>query len=155
MRSGKPSLIIASATVIFLLLALWSGSCGDNSQDVVSFVIFHPSNGSDVKLNVEVARTSAERSRGLMDRTSMDADGGMIFVWESPVNAPFWMKDTLIPLSIAFIAEDGTIVDIQEMKAQSLDQHAPGKPYLYAVEANKDYFTQHGIKPGDKADVGL
>jgi len=90
-----------------------------------------------------------------MGVSSMATDSGMIFVWDSPITTPFWMKDTLIPLSIAFIAGDGTIVDIQEMEAMTLDPHGPGKAYYYAVEANKGYFSQHGIKPGDKAEIKL
>jgi len=90
-----------------------------------------------------------------MGVSSLDADSGMIFVWDSPVTTPFWMKNTLIPLSIAFLSGDGTIIDIQEMEAQTLTQHGPGKAYIYAVEANKGYFSRQGIKVGDKAEINF
>lgn len=119
-----------------------------------SEVTFHTTTG-DSTLKVEVARTAAEKQKGLMGISSMEADSGMIFVWDDPITTGFWMKNTFIPLSIAFILGDGTIIDIQEMEAQTLNPHAPGKPFLYAVEANKGYYSQHGIKVGDKAEIKL
>ena len=91
-------------------------------------VIFHAANGENSELKVEVARTGQERATGLMNRKQLDADSGMIFVWDDPVRSGFWMKDTYIPLSIAFIAEDGTIVDIQDMQPLDLSDPRTGKP---------------------------
>lgn len=131
-----------------------SGAAKTGSQAATGTVVFHGASG-DATLDVEVARTTAEKSKGLMNRGTLGADSGMIFVWDSPIRTGFWMKDTPLPLSIAFIDGEGTIIDIQEMEAQSLNQHAPGKPYMYAVEASRGYYAQHGIKPGDMADIKI
>lgn len=85
-----------------------------------------------------------------MDITELDPGRGMIFVWDSPVTVSFWMKDTYIPLSIAFVSSDLVIIDIQDMEPQSPDQHSAPAPYQYAIEANQGYFEQHGIVTGDR-----
>lgn len=104
---------------------------------------------NEVTLTVEVARTPKEKNLGLMGRKEIAPDHGMAFVWEVPVNVPFWMKDTLLPLSIAFISAEGIVLDIQEMAPQTLDHHSPGKTYTKAIEANQGFYTNHGIKAGD------
>jgi len=123
-----------------------------SSASPTARVIFHAASGDNVELKVEVALTSEEKAKGLMNRKQLDADSGMIFVWDNPVRSGFWMKDTYIPLSIAFISEDDIIVDIQEMQAHDLSVHVPSKPYIYAVEANKGWFAERGIKIGDRAE---
>ncbi len=98
---------------------------------------------------VEVARTPEERSHGLMGRKHLDKDEGMLFVFEREDYHGFWMRDTLIPLSIAFIDKDGRIVSITDMKPRTLDSHLPPRPVLYALEMNQGWFSSHGIKSGD------
>lgn len=105
--------------------------------------------GGEVELSVWVADTEATRAKGLMNIYSMDPGQGMIFVWNAPVTGGFWMKNTHIPLSIAFIDEDLRIIDIQDMQPDTLDDHKPSSPYRYAVEVNQGYFTGHGIAVGD------
>ncbi len=158
----RPFILSAKTTAaLFVLmlaavLVMVATGCDDSTRDSVSgketVVIFQTADG-EVDLDVEVARTEAERSRGLMHRSELAADSGMIFVWEHPTQGGFWMKDTLIPLSIAFIAADGTIIDIQNMEPQTLVSHSPGRPYNYAIEVNWGYFTENGIEPGDRADL--
>ena len=106
--------------------------------------------GSDVVVYVEVATTPEQHQRGLMGRASMPADQGMVFDFGGETQTSFWMKDTLIPLSIAWFTHDGVIVDIQDMEALSEDLHTPRAPYWYALEVNKGFFADHGVKPGDK-----
>ena len=122
------------------------------SSSMLQKVVFRSPAGNTV-LTVEVADTSAGRGRGLMGRTSLDAESGMIFVWQSPVREGFWMKDTLIPLSIAFISADGTIIDIQDMEPETVTSHIPPQPYILAIEVNQGYFERHGIGIGDKAEL--
>jgi uncharacterized membrane protein (UPF0127 family) len=98
---------------------------------------------------VEVANTPAERAKGLMGRNHLGSQEGMLFVFEREDYHTFWMKDTLIPLSIAFIDKSGRIVEIADMKPLSLDSHGPPKPILYALEMNKGWFLVKGIKVGD------
>ena len=87
-----------------------------------------------------------------MNRQQLGPEEGMIFIWENPVRGSFWMKDTLIPLSIAFVTDDGVITDIQEMEALSTQQHYSAKPYVLAIEANKGWFSSRGITVGDSAE---
>jgi uncharacterized membrane protein (UPF0127 family) len=98
---------------------------------------------------VEVAKTPEERAKGLMERKHLGKDEGMFFLFEEEGYHGFWMKDTLIPLSIAFIDKGGHIVKIAEMKPLALEHHSPPQPILYALEMNKGWFSAHGIKEGD------
>lgn len=110
--------------------------------------------GQSVTIHCEVADTPELQETGLMNRTSMPDDQGMAFLFSRPVTIPFWMKDTLIDLSIAFIGPDGAIVDIQEMQAQTLDNHIPAAAYQYTIEANATWFARHGVQVGDAVDLG-
>ncbi len=98
---------------------------------------------------VKVAKTPEERSQGLMDRKYLGKDDGMLFIFEKEDRHGFWMKNTLIPLSIAFIDKNGKIVWITDMKPLTLESHVPPRPILYALEMNKGWFSSHGIKVGD------
>jgi uncharacterized membrane protein (UPF0127 family) len=84
-----------------------------------------------------------------MGRKHLGKDEGLLFIFETENCHGFWMKDTLIPLSIAFIDKDGRIVWITDMRPQTLDSHVPSRLILYALEMNKDWFSSHGIKAGD------
>jgi len=98
----------------------------------------------------EVAQTDDQRANGLMFRTTMAANEGMLFAFEDVGQQCFWMKNTLLPLSIAFIADDGTIVNIADMKPQALDSHCSAKPVRFALEMNQGWFAKRGIKAGAK-----
>jgi uncharacterized protein len=101
-------------------------------------------------MQVEVAVTPQEHAIGLMHRTSMGANDGMLFVFDRPGVQCFWMKNTLIPLSVAFVADDGTVVNLDEMKPQTLDSHCSTQPVRYVLEMNTGWFKKKGIKPGQK-----
>ena len=100
------------------------------------------------KLVAEVATTPDQMATGLMNRFSLKPDHGMLFVYESPQPLSFWMKNTYIPLSIAFIAPDGRIVNIEDMKPQSEQTHWSRGPAMYALEMKKGWFAERGIGPG-------
>ncbi len=100
-------------------------------------------------MTVELARTAQEQETGLMGRQSVPDETGMLFVFPQSGRIAFWMKDTPLALSIAFITQDGKIIDIQDMESFSLDTHSPNQDYLYALEVAKGYFARKGIKPGD------
>lgn len=102
------------------------------------------------KIDAQVARTPDHRSTGLMFRKEMPQHEGMLFVFEMPTQQCFWMKNTLIPLSTAFLADDGTIVNIAEMAPQTLESHCSSKPVRYVLEMNKGWFAKKGLKPGMK-----
>jgi uncharacterized protein len=97
-----------------------------------------------------VAKSPEERSTGLMFRTEMAINEGMLFVFEDPAQQCFWMKNTLLPLSAAFVADDGTVVNIEDMKPQTLDSHCSKAPVRYVLEMNKGWFAKRGIKAGSK-----
>ncbi len=99
-------------------------------------------------IRAEVAQTPEQRSIGLMNRPSMGPNEGMLFVFEQPGQQCFWMKNTLIPLSIAFVADDGNIVNIEAMQPQTLDSHCSKKPVRFVLEMNEGWFAKRGIKPG-------
>ena len=102
------------------------------------------------RLDVQVAATPEQRQTGLMFRKEMLQHEGMIFVFEQPGKQCFWMKNTLIPLSAAFLSDDGTIVNIEDMKPLLLDGHCSAQPVRYVLEMNKGWFDKKGIKAGSK-----
>jgi uncharacterized protein len=104
------------------------------------------------KLVAEIAATPEQRMTGLMNRFSLKPDHGMIFVFERAEPQAFWMKNTFIPLSIAFIGSDGRIVNIEDMAPQDESQHWSAGPAQYALEMRKGWFAEHGIGPGDRVD---
>jgi uncharacterized membrane protein (UPF0127 family) len=101
-------------------------------------------------IQAELAQTDTQRQIGLMNRPSMPANAGMLFVFEQPATQCFWMKNTLLPLSIAFVADDGSIVNIEDMKPQTLDSHCSTKAVRFVLEMNQGWFAKRGIKPGAK-----
>jgi len=107
-------------------------------------------------LHVEVAATPEARARGLMGRTELPSDQGMAFVFGQPTTGRFWMKDTLIPLSIAFWDERNRLVailDMQPCRADPCPTYGPDQPYVGAVEVNLGYFEDHGIEVGDQVEL--
>lgn len=102
------------------------------------------------RIDAQVAATPEQRQTGLMFRKDMPQHEGMIFIFEQASKQCFWMKNTLIPLSAAFIADDGTIVNIEEMKPLVLDGHCSTQPVRYVLEMNKAWFSKKGLKAGSK-----
>jgi uncharacterized membrane protein (UPF0127 family) len=101
-------------------------------------------------IRAEVAADGATRSKGLMMRPRLGANEGMLFVFADKAGHCFWMKNTLIPLSIAFLDDDGTIVNIEDMQPHKEDSHCPVRPIRYALEMDQGWFAKRGIKPGAK-----
>jgi uncharacterized membrane protein (UPF0127 family) len=100
------------------------------------------------RLTVELALTPAERERGLMQRKALPEDHGMLFVFEAPGRHCMWMKNTYIPLSVAFLDGEGTIINIAEMRPESLDLHCAERPARYAIEMTRGWFVRRGLSPG-------
>jgi uncharacterized membrane protein (UPF0127 family) len=99
-------------------------------------------------IKAEVASTETQRALGLMFREIMAPNEGMAFIFDEPAQVCMWMKNTLIPLSVAFLDDNGNIVNIEDMKAQTLESHCAKKPVRYALEMNLGWFKQKNIKPG-------
>lgn len=102
------------------------------------------------QIDAQLARTNDERATGLMHRKDMPQHEGMLFEFEAPTQQCFWMKNTLLPLSAAFVADDGTVVNVEDMKPQTLDSHCSARPVRYVLEMNQGWFARRGIKPGFK-----
>ncbi len=103
-------------------------------------------------VKAEIAENDADRTKGLMFRTFLKPDDGMLFVFDQTDIHCFWMRNTKIPLSIAFIDEAGIIVNIDEMRPETLNPHCPARPVPYALEMNSGWYVSKGIKPGMKID---
>jgi uncharacterized protein len=103
----------------------------------------------DKVIQVEVANAPEDRARGLMGRKHLGDSEGMLFIFDSEGFHSFWMKNTLISLSIAFIDKEGRIVRITDMKPLTLDSHEPPRPILYALEMKQGWFSANGITAGD------
>ena len=102
------------------------------------------------RIDAQVAQTPDQRSIGLMFRKDMPHHEGMLFVFEQPSGLCFWMKNTLLPLTAAFVADDGTIVNLADMKPQTTDSHCASKPVRYVLEMNQGWFAKRGFKAGSK-----
>jgi len=100
------------------------------------------------RIQAELADTPKAREVGLMNRTSMPTNSGMLFIFEQKAGHCFWMNNTKIPLSIAFIADDGKIVNIEEMQSGTTNSHCPKAAVRYALEMNKQWFSERVIVPG-------
>jgi uncharacterized membrane protein (UPF0127 family) len=100
------------------------------------------------RIQAELADTPKAREVGLMNRTSMPTNSGMLFIFEQKAGHCFWMNNTKIPLSIAFLTDDGKIVNIEEMQAETTNNHCPKAAVRYALEMNKQWFSERVIVPG-------
>lgn len=127
-----------------LTLLLLTLGCGGKHLPTTTIKV------KDISVTVELAVDTETRARGLMHRASMGVDDGMLFVYPETSPRSFWMKDTKIPLSIAFIDPSGEIVKIAEMQPLSTTTTKSVYPAKYALEMNKGWFEQHGIKKGDR-----
>jgi uncharacterized membrane protein (UPF0127 family) len=135
-----------------VILTLLLSGCGgdDRSRAVIE------TNAEDVVVHVEVADTDAEREQGLMGRRELAADSGMVFVFPGDTRSSFWMKDTPLPLSIAFYDDAGRIVrilDMQPCRADPCPLYDPGGVYRGALEVDLGAFRRWGVQVGDRLRV--
>ena len=132
-----------------------STGAGSAAGQELRTVTINASSGEEVEVRVEIADDSAEQAQGLMNRTSLGEDRGMLFVFDSENTLSFWMKNTLIPLSVAYIDSEGRIVDIQKM--EPLDDEPPNyvseEPAQYALEVNQGFFEERGVEVGDTTEL--
>jgi uncharacterized membrane protein (UPF0127 family) len=133
---------IKRITLVLFLLLLTSVARAQNPLKIPLYI-------KSKEIWVEVAKTPEERVHGLMGRRYLGKDEGMFFVFEEEDYHSFWMEDTWIPLSIAFINKEGQILSIKDMKPLTSELHTPPHPILYALEMKKGWFSSHGIKVGD------
>jgi uncharacterized protein len=128
------------------------------SEQLVGVATFSGSRGEVRTAALSVADTDRERASGLMGTPSLSPGAGMVFVFDGPTDASFWMKDTLIPLSVAYWDDGGRILDIIEMTPCEHDPcptYGPDQPYTDALEMNAGWFARHGIEIGDTVELEL
>jgi len=135
-----------AALLVALLCAATAASAQDGPQKLPAITL----NAGMHLIRAEVAQTPVQRSTGLMFRQAMGQNEGMLFAFEDAGQQCFWMKNTLLPLSVAFVADDGSIVNIESMKPQTEDSHCSTKPVRFVLEMNEGWFGKRGIKPGFK-----
>jgi len=146
------------ALVVLAAIALAATACAAEDVDAPPELLELRLDGQqqDVILHVRVADSPEERRQGLTGVAKLAEDGGLAFLYEEPTEGAFTMKDTLIPLSIAFWDEEGRIVALLDMEPCTADPcpaYAPGKEFVGAVETNRGFFTRHGVGIGDAIDL--
>jgi uncharacterized protein len=104
------------------------------------------------KVTAEVAHTGETRRLGLMNRRILPEDRGMLFVFDEIGMHAMWMKNTYIPLSVAFLDERGAIINIADMEPHTVDSHGAAKPAKYALEVNRGWFSKRGVKAGARVE---
>jgi uncharacterized protein len=136
---------LLAACLLAIVVALSDLAFGEDLPTVQLSIKGHP-------LVAETAITTATRTVGLMHRFSLKPDHGMLFVFNAPQPLAFWMKNTFVPLSIAFIGVDGRILNIEDMAPQTETAHPSQGLALYALEMKKGWFAQHAIVAGDRVE---
>ena len=140
------SLAVKRLLIILVLASCAAPAAAQNTLPEVTLEIKHH------RITAEVAATELTRTNGLMYRRMLPENRGMLFVFPYVSEQSFWMKNTYVPLSIAFIDEAGVIVSIADMKPLTTDPHPSLKPAKYALEVNLGWFAKRGIKPGAKVE---
>ena len=136
--------LIAWSAMLGLLGVFTHGAQAQEAQNLPTLTL----SAGMYNIVAQVAQTPQQREIGLMFRKSMAPHEGMLFVFEEPATQCFWMKNTLIPLSAAFIASDGTIVNIEDMAPQTENSHCSRKPVRFVLEMNQGWFAKRGLKAG-------
>jgi uncharacterized membrane protein (UPF0127 family) len=101
-------------------------------------------------IQAQVATTPQQQAMGLMHRKEMSANEGMLFIFEQATRQCFWMQNTLLPLTAAFLADDGTIVNLADMKPQTTESHCSAQPVRFVLEMNQGWFAKRGLKAGSR-----
>ncbi len=146
------------AAVLAALLAAPALACASKKEAEPAVptprVLVETSAGARAAVDVEIARTEAERRQGLMDRASLPEHAGMLFIFDETAVHSFWMKNTLIPLDMIFIDEDGRIAGIVERaEPRTLTERTVGRPSRYVLEVNGGWARAHGVGAGDRVRV--
>jgi uncharacterized membrane protein (UPF0127 family) len=147
---AAPLAAAGAATVPFALLAMAPTAHAAAAGPVNPPLPTRTLRIGDARLVVEVAQTSDQRTIGLMNRFSLQPDHGMLFVFDRPQPLAFWMRNTYIPLSIAFVDANGKILNIEDMQPQDESTHPSRGPALYTIEMRRGWFAGKGIQAGDK-----
>jgi uncharacterized membrane protein (UPF0127 family) len=121
--------------------------CAAGAQAQQAFKVTRLTAGMHM-IKAEVAANDPQRQQGLMFREKMEGNAGMVFVFDQPAKQCMWMKNTLLPLSVAFLDDKGVVINVEDMQPKTLESHCSAKPARYALEMNLGWFKQRNIKPG-------
>ena len=143
-RLERLSALAAALLVVTLASCGRSDGTGPKTAEIVV---------KGAKLRVELARTPDEQRRGLQERKELAEDAGMLFIFPRVETQRFWMRKTLVPLSIAFLDETAVIVQIEDMEPMTKTKHSSKQAVAYALEVNQRWFARHNIKVGDWVDL--
>jgi uncharacterized membrane protein (UPF0127 family) len=158
-RSGAFLSARVKLSVFYLCVLLSAGNSGcaasENKPQKLSALelTVRRTGGETADIRAEIARSAAERETGLMFRESLADGEGMLFVFEKDEMLSFWMKNTLIPLSIAYISYNGRILEIRDMRPRDLSPVRSSRSARYALEVPQGWFERAGIRPGDVLDL--
>lgn len=145
MKEGQNPILSRGAGLLLAALIFGSSGCRRPAPSLPTVQL----TVGEIRVAAEVADDPGTRERGLMGRRVLDKDSGMLFVFPRPVRNGFWMKDTLIPLSIAFINRHGLVIEIREMiPDDGSASYVPAASYLYALEMPGGWFEEHCLQPG-------
>ena len=141
-RQNRPTRnrLLAAAALLFQ----WSAFAQGQPQNLPTVTL----KSGMHNIVAQVAKTPDQRSTGLMYRQQMPAHEGMVFIFESPATQCFWMRNTLIPLSAAFLADDGSIVNIEDMAPRTENGHCAKRPVRFALEMEQGWFARRALGPG-------
>jgi uncharacterized protein len=137
-----------------VIAAVFLTACGGGLEQTTGVI---QTAAGPVTLELEIAESHEERQQGLMGRESLPEQAGMLFVYDEARRGSFWMKDTLIPLSIAFLGDQGEVLEILDMepcRADPCPLYDPGISYSAALEVNRGAFDRWGVEGGDVVTVG-
>lgn len=137
-----PSIIRRISLALIGLAAFIPGAFAALPSDILTIRFF--------QVTAEVAKSPVERARGLMGRTALPLNHGMLFIFEEPDRQCFWMRNTPLPLTIAFIDDEGRIVNFADMEPYSDEPHCSAKPVRFALEMERGWFKKRGVLTGDK-----
>ena len=144
------ALRLFSPLIVWLVIGL-APSAATWSQELPQITLQRARLGAGIyQIDVQLALTPTEQQTGLMHRKDMAQQEGMLFVFPQPLTQCFWMKNTLLPLTAAFVADDGRIVNLVDMKPLSLDSHCSEEPVRFVLEMNQGWFARKNIKAGFK-----
>lgn len=143
----------AALGLTFVVFVLGASACGGDDDPDARFDVTVAQGDSHATVWVEVAATFRERQQGLMLRQELAEDAGMLFLFPRDGQVGFWMKDTYLPLDIAYISAAGEVLEIRQ--ATPLDETvlAPAQPYRYVLEVNQGWFERHGLGVGAKVTL--
>lgn len=150
-RRAASAVLVALALTVALITATAQAQTAAQVPQKLRSIRLH---AGMHQISAEVAQTPLERQIGLMGRPTMGANEGMLFIFDAPETQCFWMRNTLLPLTAAFLADDGSIVNLVDMQPQTETSHCSARPVRYVLEMNQGWFAKRGFTAGQKIGGG-